>query len=596
MWMGTCAVWFLGLPGAAHADERSWTLWVDDDDDDGNGVADRLDTVLPAPKATSTLEERGALEGRKVAIPKETKLRLFLAERFVSSGAVKRTAPSGPPVWLQGAAVGRWAFRTDDQPATAIVLRAYRVAGGKWSAPLFGSVSRERPGAWGEGADPEAFALGVRAPEGALPKELWLRSYSVTNRELDLRGPLAIEPQGCPGSEKGTECGVTEAVRLVATSVDRAHPSAGNALRVELGGRVELDVSKHPGDRSARQELHVVAPTQGDQGGRLGQVHFRVHVLRQGQGGAPAVGGNSEGAKRVVQRELRDSAALWAQCGIGFEVERLEVVDPPPTAVSAGGSLSLKLGKQRLDMSWPAGLDPRRLAHRIRVAIEKLGYRVELSDNGKSGYSDLPTVDLLVRKKDKSGALVELSSVQDGERQLPLSSDRQLPICLGEVALRDGLDHFNDFNAGSGTLEERSLVKALQDDDPGSIELFVVPSFVNSGRIGESFIYTAGASLRNVLIVDRAGIRAGSRSYVLAHELGHVLLDMPGHPDDFGVDDPGRLMDSDASEASVFGPRRLSLSDCRRVWSQSGGAAPLPLVREVPSHLPTRLVEEPAAN
>jgi hypothetical protein len=155
----------------------------------------------------------------------------------------------------------------------------------------------------------------------------------------------------------------------------------------------------------------------------------------------------------------------------------------------------------------------------------------------------------------------------------PLSSDATLSVCLGEVSLGDGLAHFDDLDAVAGTIEERALVKAYQDDDPGTIDVFVVPSFSKTGRIGESFIDTDGSAIQNVVIVDRAGIRAGSRSYALPHEIGHVLLDMPGHPDDFGVDRPWVLMDADAADATIFGPRRLSVGDCERAVRQSGPAS-----------------------
>lgn len=587
----------ISVTDRARAASTPWTVWVDDDDDDGDGQPDRVASELD----TSGLDERLRVAGGRLDLGGEG-LRLFVGSKLVTS---KASLPRSKPALIQARAVGRWSFSVDGESQQVTALRAYRVAAGKWIAPLFASVSRERPGAWGSGQDPEAFAVGVRAPMGALPKQIWLRSYSQTKRELDVRGPLTLRPRPCPSAQAQTECGVSESLRLVATNVDRAHPKAGLALQVELGGHVELGLSEHPSDHSGRQELHLVAPGETGKTPRVGQVRLRVHVLRQGAGGSPAVGGTSEGAERVMRRELRDSAALWSQCGLRFAVEQLKVVEPPPSgllsigceqgAMSAGGVLQLNVADRPLQLSWPAGLDPRQVAVRIRAAIERLGFAVEFSDNGRSGYSDLPTVDLLVR--DKQGKLLSLTAVTDGERPRPLSSDAGVSVCLGEVALRDGLDHFDDFNASSGTLEERSLVKALQDGDPASIDLFVVPSFASSGRIGESFIYSAGSSMRNVLIVDRAGIRAGSRSYVLAHELGHVLLDMPGHPDDFGVDDPGRLMDSDASESSVFGPRRLSLEDCRRVWSQSGAAAPLPLIQEVASGLPKQLlVESPSSD
>src|SRR4030095_5678540 len=90
------------------------------------------------------------------------------------------------------------------------------------------------------------------------------------------------------------------------------------------------------------------------------------------------------------------------------------------------------------------------------------------------------------------------------------------------------------------------------------------------------------ASVRNAVITDRAGIRAGARSYALAHELGHVLLDMPGHPDDFGVDQPWMLMDADSTDGSIFGPRRISIDDCERALRESGPRALVPLLEPWP--------------
>jgi hypothetical protein len=137
-------------------------------------------------------------------------------------------------------------------------------------------------------------------------------------------------------------------------------------------------------------------------------------------------------------------------------------------------------------------------------------------------------------------------------------------------------------DAMAGTLEERTLLKALDDGDPTTIEVVVVPLFAGGGRIGESFIGSDLSSVRNVVILDRAGIRARKSSLTLAHELGHVLMDLPGHPDDYGVDTPTLLMDSDAADASPFGPRRISIDECARVVRQSGPRSRVPLLVDVP--------------
>ena len=175
-----------------------------------------------------------------------------------------------------------------------------------------------------------------------------------------------------------------------------------------------------------------------------------------------------------------------------------------------------------------------------------------------------------LRRKD--GTLVAV----DAAPGLPLSTDPTLSVRIGSVDVSDGLQHFTDMDAMAGTLEERTLLKALDDGDPATIEVVVVPLFAGGGRIGESFIGSDLSSVRNVVLLDRAGIRARKSSLTLAHELGHVLMDLPGHPDDYGVDTPTLLMDSDAADASPFGPRRLTLDECARAVRQAGpqGARP----------------------
>jgi hypothetical protein len=170
----------------------------------------------------------------------------------------------------------------------------------------------------------------------------------------------------------------------------------------------------------------------------------------------------------------------------------------------------------------------------------------------------------------------------------PVSTDPTLSARIGSVDVSDGLQHFTDVDAMAGTLEERTLLKAFDEGDPESIAIVVVPLFSGGGRIGESFIGSDLSSVRNVVLLDRAGIRARKSSLTLAHELGHVLLDLPGHPDDYGVDTPTQLMDSDAADASPFGPRRITLEECARMVRQAGPKARVPLLTDWPiGPLPT---------
>ena len=71
-------------------------------------------------------------------------------------------------------------------------------------------------------------------------------------------------------------------------------------------------------------------------------------------------------------------------------------------------------------------------------------------------------------------------------------------------------------------------------------------------------------------------------SATLAHEIGHVLMNAPGHPDDYGIDTPTRLMDSDGADASPFGPRRLTVEECVRAIEEAGPKARVPLLAPWP--------------
>jgi hypothetical protein len=319
------------------------------------------------------------------------------------------------------------------------------------------------------------------------------------------------------------------------------------------------------------------------------------HLVRVAPGGAVPVGGDDDGARAIARAEARTASMLWGQCGIHFGADadvQVEVVDPPPPYLLAigcdvglpatGGVISFRADGKTVHVKTRALDAPLGVAMAVARAIEAQGLSAVVSPNSRIAPGAMRTADVLVRRHD--GSKVELSKV-DSE---PLSTDQTLSACIGEVNLSDGLEHFDDLDAAAGTLEERTLVKAYQDTDPTTIDVFIVPSFSKTGRIGESFIDGDGSGIQNVVLVDRTGIRAGSRSYALPHELGHVLLDLPGHPDDFGVDRPWMLMDADATDASIFGPRRLTNEDCERALRESGPGAAVPLLTPWPLYKAAR--------
>jgi len=358
-------------------------------------------------------------------------------------------------------------------------------------------------------------------------------------------------------------------------------------VRVELGGAVVVRK-----DGKKLQAIRVEGPRASPVGpiGRL-RATLRPIVVRVAPGGAPAIGGSEAGAVAALRAELALASAVWGQCGLSFgdpETEDVRIIDPPPSHLLAigddlglpaeGGEIRFRIdGNKTVGVPTVRGTSPVSVALDVARAVTLAGYVAVVSPNARIGPGADGSIDISVRRAD--GTLVTLEAGLPGPQ---LSSDPKLSVRIGSVDLSDGLQHFGDMDSSAGTLEERTLLKAVDDGDPRTIEIFVVPFFAGGGRIGESFIGSDLSSVRNVVLLDRAGIRARRSSLTLAHELGHVLLDLPGHPDDYGVDTPTWLMDSDASDASPFGPRRITIDECARMVRESGPSGRAPLLSDWP--------------
>jgi hypothetical protein len=436
------------------------------------------------------------------------------------------------------------------------------------------AFSRSLPSELGglPGADRDAFELLVIAPPSAPLETLELSSRRASGTRLDGLVRLRSAPTACPsGVAAGLVCRRTAPIRSVFDSLDRNHPAARErSILAELGGTLEASVAGHK-----LLELRVGGPRRTRVGpiGRL-RAQLRVFVLRA------ALASDDAGSRQVMQRELSTAAGLWGQCGVELDAT-VRIVEPPPVRLvtvgcgfgqpASGGTLRLRSGRTSVRLTSSPGELPLSVALRLAEQLARSGRKAHVFENQRTSDESATTADLL------------LEGQPFDTRAEPLSSDPSLPLCLGQVDLNYGLTHFRDGDAFAGTVEERALLRAFDDADPHTIEVVVVPSFARSERIGESFIASAGSSLSNAVIIDRWAVRAGARSFALAHELGHVLLAMPGHPDDFGVDQSWSLMDADVADPTIFGPRRLSLEDCERAVTQSGPNGSQ-ILRSVPLH------------
>ncbi len=570
----------LAAAPSAWAGPSTVELAADLDDDDTDGHADG---ARPKVGATRQLGALPAAEARGAyALPAFVRL---VADGAALSGSGK-AAPSkaaglvATHVGVGEATVGGRSVRV--RASAAWVLDSGGVPLDATSSHL--SFARLPPaplGVHAAGRDADEFRVLVVVPDGAAATAASVSAISPSGGRLDSLDAVRLTPVECPAlvrAPAGAACSQSELLRLVTDRIDRDHPAArGRSLIAELGGGVAIALPSGLHLTIVRVGGPRVTPA-----GPIARLRGRVRatIVRATAGGATPVGATEALAEQVFGDELARTQRVWGACGLGFELEggKPRVVDPPPPHMVAigcdlglpasGGKLQLRADGKDVGADIPAGSTPARAAHLLAVAIERAGLRAVLSANARISSAAHPSVDVLVRKRDGSLARVELPASG------ALSTDATLTACLGEADLADGLDHFTDVDSATGTVEERALLKAFDDHDPTTLDVLLFPAFRGGRRIGETFITADGGGLRNLVAIDRAGVRAEGATATLAHELGHVLLDQPGHADDFGVDTPTRLMDSDAADPSAHGPRRLTEAECGRMLAQHGPRSP----------------------
>ena len=568
------------------------TLIADRDDDDADDKPDgdaevvapgaRVDALtLDARYAGATLTPRAGSENARVLVqgrplPWGERVPARAQLQGLAAGHVSLVARSGAREWTLSIDVHGVGVR-DGEKNPVDMARAHA------------SIERTPPArvdlddADHDFDDPDALRIVTTSPEGAAPLgALTVDSLAADGSSLDAIRDVRLLSVACDhGVTAGATCSASAPLRLVVDDVDRSHPLvATRSVRAEVGGAIVVR------DSSGKklQAIRVSGPRTSS-AGPIGRHRLTIHpvVMRLTPGGAPAVGGTDLGAIASLRQELALASATWGQCGISFgPITQMDVrvMSPPPPYLVAigddvglpasGGEIHLRIEGRPLTVVTKNGWSTRQVALELQRTAQRLGLTATLSENARIGPGAAPSVDVAMKRIDGQFATVELVS----------SSDATLSVNVGTVDLTDGLQHFGDTDSVAGTLEERALVKAVDDGDPRTIELIVIPFFSGGGRIGESFIASDGSSMRNVVIIDRAGVRARRTSLTLAHELGHVILDEPGHPDDYGIDTPTLLMDSDASDSSPFGPRRLTTDECARAIRQSGPTARLPLLTE----------------
>jgi hypothetical protein len=369
-------------------------------------------------------------------------------------------------------------------------------------------------------------------------------------------------------------------VRLVGDAVDlQAHGAEGRALLVGLRDSVVV----HYGGIERRVRVGAEGNAPGPVSAQ--QARVVVHILRRAAGGKPVIGRDDSSALLLMRQQLQAANQIWLQCELTFgspDEVAMELVDPPPATLLSvadedglpargGGELRFQIGDQAFGpIATHASATPLATARDIEKALRARGFYPVVSQNPTTRSGAGPSADILVRRAD--GSFVEIEPQPDTK----LSTDARQTLRIGRVDLADGVREFDNMTAQVGSLEERTLIKALSDGDDATIDLFVINQFSGATRQGEAFIAEPGAPIVNTVLLDRNGLRHLPLAWTLAHELGHVLMNDPLHPDNIGPDRPWLLMDADNGRGTVDGPKRLREEDCQRARAAARSAkAPL---------------------
>ena len=414
----------------------------------------------------------------------------------------------------------------------------------------------------------------------ALEENVRIESVDATTNSI--RGALVLNVRRANTNEPFR----SNFFRLVGDAMDAHAPGVLDRVLV-VGLRDRIRIVRRGVSLLSIAEIRVGRP--GDENGERATraATLRVHVMRMTPGGPAVIGTNDADAIRIGRDQVTIANEIWLQCYLGFGRPEDAVVtleDPPPASMftianedglfaRGGGTIALRIGTSSIRVTTRPFETPAETGLDLASAITRAGFVPRVVANSRTDFGASGSVDIVVRTR--TGALTTIT--RDGDA--PLTTDAQQTITIGGVDLRDGVGEFNNMNASAGTMEERTIIRELSDDDPTSVDIFIVSSFTHATRIGESFVKGDGSATVNALILDRAGIRQQRAAWTQSHELGHILLDVPFHPDNVGPDRPWLLMDADNSSATVAGPKRLSWDECHRLEEQSGPNASPALLR-----------------
>lgn len=538
--------------GSERVDALILAVDEDDDDDDGRSDAEQPDPppddaprVRLRGEGPAEIDARGVRvlwAGRPLALPASIRLPAEVRLQAVGTDAHVVLRQGRREARLEVTAIRMRFEDADGRPldATTDALAPSMQIPSDDTLPPDPETENAR--------DARAFRLRLEGVPDGVPTRAILQAMDGDGRRSRL--PVRLHREGATLRSPW--------LRLALDELDER--ASGRTLRAELRDRVEMEFMG-----GAAQSLRVGRPAHESGPLATRSVPIRVHVLRVD--GRPVVGGNDAGALAIARQQVEIANEVWGQCLLYFELAELRIEDPPTSAVlsiadgdglpAAGGLIRFRADGQPVTVRTEPGESPLEVAERVRRALSERGFDAQVHRIPRTEYGAGPAADVVVRSPAGRATLS-----QDGDH--PLGTDARQRVRIGAVDLGDGLQEFDNRNSMGGTLEERALVIPTRGDEGGMLELYIVNGFTGGTRQGEAFIPGDRGPLHHTVIIDRRGVALGRSAWTAAHEIGHVLLDQPFHPDDLGPDRPWLLMDSNGNEPTVLGPKRLTPAECAR--------------------------------
>ncbi len=579
-------------------------IGLDLDDDDDDGVPDALSAVLPSSARDDDqvpvvveMDARGPLRVEVRGGVRVIDTSGALVERAEFAPAQRHTVRLVGTVASERANDTRVVFASGAvaTPVTLTVAAVTLLRGDNsivWphrdAASVAHSITNDdslpRQLRWGaRSTDPDDLRVELWDPAAPIAPAARVESIVVHAAGMSAAGSRRGVLQTLPlvRDREGTAFR-SRFVRLVGDVMDLNAPGTlGQTLLVGLRDRVRATV-RHPGVAGeASFDLRVGRPGNEDGALAARRARWRLVTLRASAGGRPVIGNDDDGAAALLREQVQISNEIYLQCSITFGAPAsypVLLADPPRHTLlsvadddglrAAGGEVSFRVGGRAIGpIVTRAGWTPLETAEAIGRAIQRAGFTARVTANRRTDYGSEASAD--VQARDAQGRPLAFES----NGTAPWTTDRRQRLVTGVVDLRDGLEEFQNMNSASGTLEERTLMKTLMDEDPTTIDLVVINRFTRGTRIGEAFVEGDGGSIVNALFLDRTGLSAQREAWTQSHEVGHIVLDQPWHPDNLGPDRPWLLMDADANLAAVNGPKRLTLAECARIRDESGPSA-----------------------